>query len=172
MSLLNIESLAKEWIKLFKKQPVMTLVSTFVSAITLSAVIFTLDHVDTKKREAERLKNLNYQTQIQQLDVTENNIRQLLTFIENQKSTLRETEDTISSLQKEREKLKPIVESDRSVVEAIFRAQEERSHASIWRERLIGFAFGIAASLIATFIWFVISILWKHKNNRTYDTAA
>ena len=96
----------------------------------------------------------------------------MLTFIETQKNSLRETEDTITSLQKEREKLKPIVESDRAIVEAIFRAQEERNHANIWQERWIGFAFGIGASVIASFIWFVISMLLKRRHDKSLQPTA
>ncbi len=167
-----IENLAVLWIKLFEKRPVLTAILSLVVAITTTLGIFLVDQADKGRRETDRLKNLNYQTQIKQLNDTENNIRQLLTFIETQKNSLRETEDTITSLQKEREKLKPIVESDRAIVEAIFRAQEERNHANIWQERWIGFAFGIGASVIASFIWFVISMLLKRRHDKSLQPTA
>src|SRR5690606_13769269 len=101
-----------------------------------------------KKGEYKRLESVDYQNQIQQLDHMEANVKQLLVFVDNQKKSLQEAEDTISSLKSEKEKLQPLVESDRAVVEALFKAQEERASANIWRERWIGFGFGVAASLI------------------------
>lgn len=66
------------------------------------------------------MESLNYKTQIDQLDQTEKGVKQLLSFIEHQKQNIREAEDTVLSLKKEQEVLKPIVDSDKAVVEAIF----------------------------------------------------
>lgn len=154
------------WI-LNSRNPVRNLIISLIVLIASSGALVTgiyfADNANREKQERNRLKILDYQTQIQQLNDTENNIRHLLDFIETQKNTLRETEDTISLLKKEQEKLKPIVESDKAIVEAIFRAQEERTNSSIWRERWIGFGVGVFASLIASLLWFIISILFKNS---------
>ena len=42
------------------------------------------------------------------------------------------------------------------MVKAILDAQNESQKTDIWRERLIGFGFGIAGSLIATVIWTIV----------------
>ncbi|GKV83372.1 MULTISPECIES: hypothetical protein [Pectobacterium] len=171
-----IELLAKEWVKLYKVRPVVTSLLTVALAAILATGITYLDHVDREKRENKRLENLDYQNQIQQLDQMETNVKQLLAFVDNQKKTLQETEDTISNLKSEREKLQPLVETDRAVVEALFKAQEDRANANVWRERWIGFGFGVAASLIASFIWFVVSMLVKGRHNKlmqpTTDVSA
>ena len=161
-----VETLAKEWVKLFHLKPVLTSVTTIMISAMLIGAITYLDRVDRIKREAKRLENMDYQNQIEQLSQMENHIRQLLTFVNSQKKSLKETEDTKSSLKSEKEKLKPIVESDRDVVEALFRTQEERINSRIWRNRWMGFGFGILASLIASFIWFVVSLLLKSKHNK------
>ncbi len=168
MSILNlqIEILAREWVKLYEKSPIPTVSVTLVLTVLIAVGIYFVDKADKESRETQRLQSLNYQTQIQQLNQTEINIRQLLQFVESQKSTLRSTEDTINSLREEQEKLKPLVESDRTVVDAIFRAQEERSNGNVWRERWIGFAFGVVSSLLASFLWFIFSLLIKHKRAR------
>ena len=168
MSILEptIKFLAIEWIKAFKNAPVLTgIVSSIIAAI-ISIGIFYVDKVDKQRREGIRLENLNYKTQIEQLNQTENGIKQLLSFIEHKKQNIREAEDTVASLKKEQEALKPIVESDKAVVEAIFQAQEKRNLKNVWRERWIGFAFGVAASLLASFIWFVIR-LWGNEKRKT-----
>lgn len=167
-----IELLAKEWVKLYKLKPVITSLFTGILASLLAGGITYLDYIDREKRENVRLESLDYQNQIQQLDQMETNVKQLLAFVDNQKRTLQETEDTISNLKSEKEKLKPLVETDRAVVEAIFKAQEERTNANIWRERWIGFGFGLAASLVASFVWFVVSMLVKGKHNKLMQPTA
>lgn len=54
----------------------------------------------------------------------------------------------------------------KAVVEAIFQAQEKINLKNVWRERWIGFAFGVAASLLASFVWFVIR-LWGNEKRKT-----
>lgn len=169
---LPVEFLAKEWVKLFEKTPILTVILSIIISVAAATGGYYADKATKEKQEAQRLESLNYQTQIHQLNQTESNIKQLLQFVETQKMTLRNTEDTISSLKSEQEKLKPLVESDRSVVDAIFRAQEERNRASIWRERWIGFGFGVAASLFASFLWFVVSLLMKHRHNKALNSDA
>lgn len=160
----TMKILAIEWIKAFKKAPFFTGVASSIIAAMISTGIFYFDKVDKQRREVTRLESLNYKTQIEQLEQTENGIKQLLGFIEHQKK-IGEAEDTVASLKKEREALKPIVESDKAVVDAIFQAQEKRNQKNVWRERWIGFAFGVAASLVASFIWFVFR-LWGNVKKK------
>lgn len=168
-----IEALAKEWVKLFKIKPYLTSTLTAFLSVVVAASVTYLDKVDQEKREARRLESQSYQQQVDQLSQTETKIRQLLEFVNSQKATLRETEDMITALKSEKERLKPIVDSDRSVVEALFRAQEERTSANIWRERWIGFGFGVLASLVASFLWFTISLLVKgRRHNKQIQPTA
>ncbi|MBX8620480.1 hypothetical protein K4754_00420 [Pseudomonas glycinae] len=150
--------LAKRWVEVFIKKPLSTsILSILMTAIGTGISIYAIE-LDQKKQESKRLENNNYQLQLTQLNDTEKNIKQLLEFVKSQQASLRETEDSISKLRSEREKLQPLVELDKSTIEAIFRAQEERVSASVWRERIIGFVIGIVASLIASFIWYIATI--------------
>ena len=167
-----IEVLAKAWVKHFRLKPFLTGITTGILAAILAGGISYLDRIDREKRENKRLESLDYQNQIEQLNRMELNVKQLLEFVDNQKQTLQETEDTISSLKSEKEKLQPLVETDRAVVEAIFKAQEERANSNVWRERWIGFGFGVLASLIASFIWFVVSLLVKGRHNKLIQPTA
>ena len=137
-------------------------------ASTMVFGIYHLDKADMERREFARLKSLEYETQIDQLESTERNIKALLQFIDHQKSSLRNTQDTILELKQEQEKLQPLVESDKKIVDAIFKAQEERNSANVWRERWIGFGMGILASLIASFLWFVAKVGIKSASNVRY----
>lgn len=158
-----VEFAAKEWVKLYKKAPIATIISTLLGiAISVTGIYFIEKH-DQEKRQSARKQNISYQKQVQDLNQTEKSIKSLLVFIDEQKDRLADTEDTINALKSEHQKLKPLVESDRQLVEAIFVAQEERNLASVWRERLIGFGFGVLASLLASTIWFISSILLRKK---------
>ena len=163
---LEVTGLAESWVRLYELKPILTSVLTGLISLVFIAGTIYLDHADREKRERTRLEGLDYQTQIQKLNQMETNVKQLLAFVDNQKKNLQETEDTIYSLKSEKERLKPLVETDRAVVEALFKAQEERTNANIWRERWIGFGFGVVASLLASFIWFVVSLLLTNRHNK------
>lgn len=167
-----IELLAKEWVKFFKAKPVLTPVITGILVGAMAAGITYLDQLDREKRETKRLESLDYQNQLQQLNEMEFNVKQFLAFVGDQKKTLQETEDTIVSLKSEKEKLQPLVETERAVVEALFKAQEERASANVWRERWIGFGFGVLASLLASFIWLVVNLLIRSRHNKLIQPTA
>lgn len=157
------EFLARVWVTRLIAKPFATLILTTTAAIIFFSAITILDQIDRERRETKRLQSLDYQKQIQQLNEMESNVSQLLAFVNHQKKVLQETEDTIAGLKSEREKLQPLVDTERAAVEALFKAQEERVSANVWRERWIGFAFGLLASLIASFILFVIDLLVSRK---------
>lgn len=154
---------AKIWVELFTKSPKTTLITTAITIIIFIAGGTYIAKQDQIKIEAKRLENNNYLTQLSQLNNTEKNIKQLLEFVSYQKTALREAEDSLSKLRSEKEKLQPLLDSDKATIEAIFRAQEDRTSSSVWKERTIGFASGIVASLIASFIWYIFVILFNKR---------
>jgi len=158
---------AQLWLKNLKKAPALTsLISAFL-AITIASVTLFLSAYEKDSREKRRLSDLNYKTQVGQLEETEKNVKQLLHFIELQKSNIQKTQDTIESLKQEQEELRPLVEGDREIINALFKAYEERSLVNAWTERWIGFGFGLIASLIASFLWYIIKLSLLKKQ----DTA-
>lgn len=91
--------------------------------------------------------------QIQNLDNISDNLNVLQGFVEKQRENLKDEQIALESLRKERQNLKPLVESDREIVEALFKAQEKRQSKNVWFERAFGFFAGILASLISSFIY-------------------
>ncbi|MFI5331164.1 MAG: HNH endonuclease [Desulfobaccales bacterium] len=159
------KQLAKAWIFFFRKAPILTaVISIFITILGL-VYSFYFGHLETIKQEKERKENLSYYDQINQLDSVERNIKQLLGFVKQQRIQLRVTEDALLSLQSERDRLKPLVESDRKVVEAIFIAQEQRAQNSINKERLIGFGLGFLASVVASAIMLVINYFIRKRRS-------
>lgn len=156
-------TIADTWVKAFKKAPAITSILSLLLAIIGLVVGIYFNHVEKVKQEAVRKENLNYYNQIQQLDDTEKTINQLLDFVKDQRINLKSTQDSLESLKTEKEKLEPLVESDRKVVEALFQAQEERSRANISRERWIGFGLGVLASILASTILVVLKYFINRK---------
>ena len=143
----------REWMKCFEKRPKTTLILTILAFSTTAVITIAIDQSQRTTQEAKRRESLTYTQQLQRLNDTEANLHQLIEFVNVQKTTLRESEDVIAQLKKKHEELAPVVTADQKVIEAIFNAQEQRNTTSVWRERGIGFAFGVIGSYIASFLW-------------------
>jgi len=108
---------------------------------------------------------MNYLAQAQKLEETRTNLHALLQFVEEERRSLAASEQALRSLKQEHEQLRPLVESDRKTIDALFAAQEARNQAAQSTERWIGFAFGVSSSLLASFIWAAAS--YVRRRNRT-----
>lgn len=143
------------WVKAYRHKPKVTVFVTIIAIASMATTIYLTDKRDRQRQEMQRLQNLDYATQVQQLQQTEHSLQALIKFVAHQKQTLQQTQSNLIGLKLEQERLKPLIESDRNTVEAILSAQERRNAANIWRERWIGFAIGVLASLVASFLWAV-----------------
>jgi hypothetical protein len=169
MSFLTIDSaaelLVREWQKLYAHSPRLTVVLTLVISVAGGSIAYFAEQRSADQREAKRLQNMNHSVQSQKLEETKSNLQALLQFVEDERSSLAASEQALRSLKREHEQLRPLVESDRKTIDALFAAQETRNHAAQSTERWIGFAFGVASSLLASFIWAAAS--YVHRRNRT-----
>jgi len=93
-----------------------------------------------------------YAEQIAQLDATQQQLNNLRRFIESQREALVEQNDTLHRLRSQSEQLRPIVEADDKVVQAVFSAQFRSQASRIWLERIISFIIGIASSMLGSMI--------------------
>ena len=150
-----VKQAAETWIHLFIKSPKVTSVTSILISLIMAIFVYYSSVLETEKRQKELSKNLNFKTQIEQLDLTEKNLKQLLNFINSQKIQMANTEESINSLKKEQENLQPLIKADRKTVEAIFTAQKIRAEKNASREHWIGFAMGIGASLVASILWYI-----------------
>lgn len=113
-----------------------------------------------------------YEKQIEVLDQVHRSIDNLKDFVTVQRKQLQEQQGVLEGLKDEREKLLPVVEADRQVVESLFRIQAERNLANVWKDYLIGFLLGILSSLIASLLWTLIRLRWPKKSLRPADPAS
>ncbi len=122
--------------------------------------------------ERSTLQNKTYQDQIQSLNETERDLRQLVDFVEGQKEKLAESEAVVVSLKEEESKLRPMVEANRELVDTILEAQQARSRAHIWKDRTISFLFGVIASIVGALILTAISKTRHARRARASRTTA
>jgi hypothetical protein len=128
--------------KPFRHVVIWVLVTVF---ITFSSLIF-IAYLSQKKT----VTIVDLTQQIEKLDVMQSSLTELQNFISEQKVKLVEMEKNLSSLKEEKQKLEPVVKSDRKQVESILQLQQDRSRTQVWRDRLYGFIIGFISSLLAS----------------------
>lgn len=80
-------------------------------------------------------------------------LSQLGTFLEREKERVAKTESDVTSLLAEKDRLEPVVATQRETIEVILAAHENRTARNAWKERFYGFALGIVASVVASIIY-------------------
>jgi sensor c-di-GMP phosphodiesterase-like protein len=151
------ELLIIQWIKIYKKSPRVTAIVTLIVSVAIVATVVIVGKQNQEALEVKRLQNLNYAKQVQSLDETRASLNALIEFVDNEKRQIELSQQALRSIKSEHERLKPLVETDRKVIESIFATQEARNQAAQGAERWIGFGLGVVASLIASFLWAGIS---------------
>ncbi len=143
---------------------------TLNEAIKRSAMIFpaiigilvsTLGIFTTYQKIGLKPESKNVTAQVENLNKMSEGLRELQTFIEEQKKNLVSEEKALESLKAEKENLEPLVEADKKILEAVFIEQEKRQQKSIWYERAFGFFIGIFSSLVASLIF-----LWLQRKSK------
>ncbi|MEQ1535627.1 MAG: hypothetical protein ABL923_07085 [Burkholderiaceae bacterium] len=172
MSFLTIDGAAelfvREWQKLYKRSPIATIISTTLVLLVGGTGIFLAERNGAAEREAKRLQSQSYVSQAQLLDETRVNLRALLSFIEDEQRNLKNSEMALITLKREHDQLKPLIDSDRKTIDALFSAQEARNKSAQSNERWIGFALGVISSLVAS----LILAIFAHVRRRSRNTPA
>ncbi|MBW2664450.1 MAG: hypothetical protein JRD93_21355 [Deltaproteobacteria bacterium] len=111
----------------------------------------------------QRLKDETYNEQIQALNDVEKSLNNLVDFVGRQKHKLRESEDILNALKKEHDTLKPVIETEREIIQKIFAIQSKRYMDNIWKERVVSFFVGVLASVIASFLYGLFQRFYKEN---------
>jgi len=130
--------------------------SKLAASIIVSIVAISIQFFEKHEKEKVKQENATYEKQLERLTQVQASINDLAQFVTQQQQQLRKSQETLITLEREKEKLKPIVESDRQIVDAILQLQAEKSKQNVWIERGMGFLIGIVGSLIASVIWTVV----------------
>ncbi len=118
-----------------------------------------------RQKENLRRKNISYVNQLEELNSIESSLKNLIDFIDTQKTKLKETEDTIIRLRKEKEKIEPVLEVGRETIGTILELQKEGMKKKIWKERIIVFILGILASLFAATLIILVKFIFLKKSS-------
>lgn len=130
------------------------LVATLIGAVVAVSLSFYQEHQKKKLKEASQ----TYERQLETLAGVQRSIDNLRDFVAAQRAQLQEQQAVLQGLKEEKEKLQPVVEANKEVVEALFRIQAERNSQGVWLERIIGFALGVVSSLVASLIWSAVRL--------------
>ena len=130
--------------------------SKLTASVIVAIAAISIQVFEGHKKEKVKQENATYEKQFERLTQVQASINDLAEFVTQQQQQLRKSQETLNTLEREKEKLKPIVESDRQVVDAILQLQAEKTKQNVWVERGIGFLIGIVGSLIASVIWTLV----------------
>lgn len=105
-----------------------------------------------------------YSEQMQQLEDTKKSLQGLIQFIEAEQKRAEETEKVVENLKEEHDKMKPVVEADRKVVDAVLSLQEERRSQNVWWDWSVGFVSGVVSSVVASLL--VMAGVWLYTKRK------
>lgn len=139
------------------KSLIFAAIGLFLSAV--GVFVGVRDVISTNKHPPPP----SYELQIKSLDQTRDSVEQLLKFIETQREQLTASQRAIDALKTEEDRLKPLVEADKKVIDAVFAAQEARNEQAQRRQTWLGFVLGVLSSLMASFVWSIGYTLYKRR---------
>ncbi|NWL17316.1 HNH endonuclease [Pseudoalteromonas sp. Scap03] len=158
---------ATAWIHAYIKSPKTTSILSFIIGVLGFVFAIYFNTQAEIQREAKLSQDLNFKSQIEQLENTESSLKQLLEFIKLQKIQVTDNQTSLETLVEEKNKLEPLVSADKKVVEALFSAQEARAIESAKAERWIGFWIGVVASIIASIVLMIFQYFLKVRSENS-----
>ena len=128
------------------------LARNFIIAISIGSLSGVAVSIIDKYIFEKPKHELEFSSQIKELDNVSDNLVALQKFINEQRTILVESEKTIQELKEEENNIRPVIEADRKTIEALFKLQADISARNVWIERGIAFILGVFSSLLATLI--------------------
>jgi hypothetical protein len=141
----------RDWLRSLGESNVMHHFYVYAAFVALMVSFGTATYRGFSENRLKQQK-LNFETQIETLDAVQSSLKDLTTFVTQQRQRLQESQSTLAAYKAEQEKLKPIVEADRKTADAILEFQAARTSAGVWTERAIAFFLGVASSFLASLL--------------------
>ena len=142
---------------------------TYLVLMLIASIILLFGSIWKAYDRATQPETISFEQQIESLNKVEENINILSEFIKSQKNNLQQTQRTLTELKEQQEKLKPVVEADKKLVEAILSTHADKQRENIWWERAVGFFIGVVSSLSAAVI---ISLYRRRTHNNALKSGA
>ena len=136
--------------------PLLQRLSIALGLISALSAIFSFVYSSTHKVEEPTI-----QTRIEALSRIEDSLKDLQSFVENQKTNLGETEHKIEALTSQKEEIEKVLQIDRPHAEALVNSLNHRSFWQTIGDNLTVFAMGCASSLAV-----VVFVSWFNNRKR------
>jgi len=105
-----------------------------------------------KSNKATSLED-EYSLMIQSIESTSETLSKLKEFINQEKDRITHNQEKLMKLLEEKESLTPVLNAQRKEVDAILNGWKRINQTSVWKERVIGFTFGILSSTAAAILY-------------------
>ena len=102
-----------------------------------------------------------YAKMISQIEGTQDALQTLNKFLVKERKRVHYVEEAVIKLNQEHEALAPVVETKREDVDAILAAYTRAARTSVWKERFMGFGFGLLSSILAGGILYWLEYLQR-----------
>lgn len=123
--------------------PVLALTASFISSIFAFKAYY----------QPYKSINIKLTSKIDLLNSVEIDLKQLIKFIQDQRDELSSNEKILTDLKKEHDELKPIIESERDLVNVIIDQVTKTNRLIKIRGYIASFFLGFAASLLASYVF-------------------
>jgi DNA-directed RNA polymerase subunit RPC12/RpoP len=147
------EQFVDYWISQYRKNARTTMISSVISLVLASAAVGIGIYTSQERLGQQPPRAQEFKEQYVLLRTTQQNLNDLEHFISSKKNEMEATQSLLGDLEAQRAAIEPIVQANQELVNAMFAQQRRDSAKFVLRERLIGVALGVLASLIASVIW-------------------
>ena len=120
-------------------------VGMLVFLLNLSTTYFLQDRPPSEENQ--------YAKVLARVGDIKNQLSALGKFLEQEQIRVAETRVIVGQLEEKKAALEPVVATREEIVGAILAAHTQRTASRAWKERLVGFALGVLASVLAAFFY-------------------
>ena len=119
--------------------------------------------------ELARQQRLDLNYQLTQLERIRQGLQDMMTFVEDQSEKIKNEQELIAKLTKERSDLEPVLRAERQVVDQILSMQEQRARRQQWLGYAGAFVIGVLSSMVASLL---ISLARSKRKDKQLESVA
>ena len=112
---------------------------------------FTGKVPDSKGMSKYEKPNKPYEAQLESLNNVQKSLDDLKMFINRHENKLKIEQEALEHMLNQKQTLKPLLQADQDVVDAMFSIQHQKYEEQKWSDRFVSFVVGVVASIIGAF---------------------
>ena len=106
---------------------------------------------DSKGMSKYEKPNKPYEAQLESLNNVQKSLDDLKMFINRHENKLKIEQEALEHMLNQKQTLKPLLQADQDVVDAMFSIQHQKYEEQKWSDRFVSFVVGVVASIIGAF---------------------